>query len=61
VKNEKPDFNDIKVKNKRPATKIANGGSCIGIENPQDIAILVKLFEILIDVDRRQPQDRKNN
>ena len=51
----------INKKNKRPATKMAGGGSCTGIENPQDIAKLVKFFEILVKIDRRQKRDQKNN
>ena len=49
------------MKNKGPAIKVTYTESSNGIENPQDEAKLVKFFKILLEIDRRQKQDGKNN
>jgi len=49
------------VKNRRPAIQESDKESIGGIENLQDEAKLVKFFEILIEVDRRQKRNMKNN
>jgi len=54
-------YGTIDMISKRPATQGSDKESIGGIENLQDEAKLVKFFEILIEVDRRQKRDGKNN
>jgi hypothetical protein len=49
------------LKNKRPAIKPAYRESGTGIENLPDKAKLVKFFEVLMEIDRRQKRNGKNN
>jgi hypothetical protein len=46
---------------KSPVIQGSDKESIGGIENLPDEAKLVKFFEILIEVDRRQKRDGKNN
>jgi hypothetical protein len=49
------------VNNKRPERRLSDKKCIGGIKNPHDEAMLVKFFEILIEVDQRQKRDGKNN
>lgn len=49
------------MKSKRPTIQGSDKEPIGGIETLQDEAKLVKFFEILIEVDRRQKGDGENN
>jgi hypothetical protein len=49
------------LKSKRPVIKGAYRESGSGTENLRDEAKLVKFFEVLMEIDRRQKRNGKNN
>jgi hypothetical protein len=49
------------LKNKKPAIKETYRESGGGNENARDQSKLVKFFEVLMEIDRRQKRNGKNN